>query len=279
MTFFIVVADYFTDYIPKESLNRLDRGVIDFVRRFYRFDPAKKWEPTLRTAVLMFSDQQLVTGIAILASGCSQLRYGISSYHWQMIVYLAWFSSLTHLTTLTVLSQYFRTNPTIRLWRFILMFLMLVTLGVALVPTGDSWWMGGSRGGNDTLGIPASCYFKRLVARKPGERFEVDTIQTSSMIISVTFLFWGYLTKLSEVFPEATAVIRLWARTKPGRIIKAAVQDSIERAGRKGASGYWRFKHLFLETVYVLVGASFEVYDSILWEVRALSEGHTFLLL
>jgi len=55
----------------------------------------------------MFSDPQLVTGIGILVSGYTQITCSLSTYYWQVIVYLAWFSSLTYLTTLTALRAFF----------------------------------------------------------------------------------------------------------------------------------------------------------------------------
>ena len=215
----------------------------------------------------MFSDQQLVTGIAILISGYAQLYCGLSSFHWQMIVYLAWFSSLTHLTTLTVLRQYFRDNPASRLWRAILMLVMVTMLGIALLPTGDASWFRAS-GYTEVGRLPALCYFKRLVARSPEERFEFDTYQTVSMLISVMVLFSGYLTRLIKLSNTATAFSKRWIRTKPGRLLTNTLNDSVHRAGRPNASKYWRLKHLTLETVYVLLRACFDVYESTLWEVR-----------
>lgn len=41
--------------------------------------------------VLSMSDQQLVTGLAILISGFYQLKHELLFYHWQMITSLAWF--------------------------------------------------------------------------------------------------------------------------------------------------------------------------------------------
>lgn len=90
-------------YVDEEFMNRIDRAIADTLWRKDRSKPSEAWKSTLRSAVLMFSDQQLVTGIALLASGYAQLPYGLASYYWQIIIYLAWFSSLTHLTTLTFL--------------------------------------------------------------------------------------------------------------------------------------------------------------------------------
>ena len=269
LTFIIVNVYYFVGYVPDELLNTIDRGIIDTLWRKAHSRPARTWEPTLRAAILMFSDQQLVTGLALLISGYAQLRCGIRAYHWQMIVYLAWFSSLTHLTTLTLLRQYFRDNPGPGLWRAIFMLVMVMLLVVALLPSGDVDWFTPWDISDSAAQISTLCFFRRLVARSPEERFGFDAYVTGSMLISLMVLFSGYLTRLIKLSKHATSFTKLWMRTKPGRILKNALKKSIQRAERPNASIYWRFKHLVLETAYVLLRVLFDIYESTLWEVRS----------
>ena len=87
------------------------------------------------------SDLQLATGIAILISGYSQLRCGISTYHWLVIGRLAWFSSLTHLSCLTFLRNYLHNRKSQRQWRLVLMLLLIVMLITAIIPTGQYQWI------------------------------------------------------------------------------------------------------------------------------------------
>ena len=110
LAFIIVVVHYFLDFVPSGLTGRIDRALLNKCWRKRKSRPRKAWGSMLQTAVLMFSDQQLVTGIALLASGFSQLHCGISAYHWQILVYLAWFCALTHLSTLTLMRDYFREN-------------------------------------------------------------------------------------------------------------------------------------------------------------------------
>ena len=267
LTLIIVILYYLVDYVPDEFLNSIDRGIIDTLWRKARSRPTKIWEPTLRNAVLMFSDQQLVTGLALLISGYAQLRCGISSYHWQTIIYLTWFSSLTHLTTLTVLRQYFRDNPDPRLWRAVLMLAMVTLLGFALLPSGDDLWFTSDE---YMAGVPALCLFRRLIARSLEEPSSFDVYTSSSMLISVLVLFLGYLTRLVKLSRKATAFTKVWIRTKPGRKLKSALRTSIQRAGKSTTVVfmYWRLQHFVLETAYILLRASFDIYESTLWEVR-----------
>ena len=57
LTLIIVCVYYLLGYVPDEFLNSIDRGIIDALWPIARSKPVKTWEPTLRAAVLMFSDQ------------------------------------------------------------------------------------------------------------------------------------------------------------------------------------------------------------------------------
>ena len=144
------------------------------------------------------------------------------------------------------------------------MLLMVLMLGVALLPIGDGWWL-------DVSGTSAICYFGRLVAQAPEDRFMFDGVRTSTMIISLMILFLGYLTRLIRLSKKATAFTKLWMRTKPGDSLKNTLNHSVEHAARPQANAHWRIKHMILETVLVLLRAVFDIYESTLWEVRTLS--------
>ena len=133
LTLAFVVVYYLMGCIEENFLNEIDKTIIAKLSLRRHAKSIQRVELTLRRAVLMFSDQQIVTGIALLASGYSQLNRDITVYHWQILMYLAWFSSLTHLTTLTVLRQYFRENFAARFWRSILMLVTVTMLGIGLV--------------------------------------------------------------------------------------------------------------------------------------------------
>ena len=71
------------------------------------------WVSVIEKVVLGLSDQQLLTGLAVLVAGfwthCS-----ISVYHFAVVNDLAWFSANTHLTTLGLLDGFFQDNPVLR---------------------------------------------------------------------------------------------------------------------------------------------------------------------
>ena len=84
----------------------------------------------LERLILALSDQQLVTGMAVLIAGyispCS-----MSLYHFNIIAALGWFSSTVHLSTLTILRVYFIEHPRLRNWRVISMLVVFGLLAIA----------------------------------------------------------------------------------------------------------------------------------------------------
>ena len=140
------------------------------------------------------SDLQILTGLPILISGYSQLRCGLSVYHWQILVYLTWFCSLTHLSCLTILRTYLHNRPRERLWRLIGMGILVLLLIVALLPTGNY-------GVSNAPADYAICSFRRLapIARK-GEDDEDEEddgkLDYASMVISVLLMGLGFLARI-----------------------------------------------------------------------------------
>ena len=87
----------------------------------------------LERLILSLSDQQLVTGFAVLIAGYINLCTR-SLYYYRIIVALAWFSSTTHLSTLAVLRVYLTYHPKLRNWRVGAMLAVLGLLMVGRVP-------------------------------------------------------------------------------------------------------------------------------------------------
>ena len=82
------------------------------------------WSKVMERLVLGFSDQQLVTGTAMLLVAFIRvpLSHGrISVYHFTIITDLAWYSANTHVLTLFVLKEYFRApdHKALRFWRML----------------------------------------------------------------------------------------------------------------------------------------------------------------
>ncbi|KAH0429357.1 hypothetical protein CcaCcLH18_08479 [Colletotrichum camelliae] len=88
---------------------------------------------TYRKFILAMSDIQLATGLAVLISGFHELPRSISAYHWMVIVYTAWFSSVTHLAALSHLRNYYANHLRACVWRLVLMIFVILMLITAMV--------------------------------------------------------------------------------------------------------------------------------------------------
>ena len=139
------------------------------------------------------SDLQIVTGISILVSGYTQLACGLSVFHWQVMVCLAWFSSLTHLSSLSLLRSYLYKNPRQRIWRLTAMAIIIVMLVTAIIPTGNFLWLESTfadiyieyASRNPPLGSYAICFYKGPVP--------TSSLAYASMVLSILALILGFL--------------------------------------------------------------------------------------
>ncbi|OQE17691.1 hypothetical protein PENFLA_c023G07742 [Penicillium flavigenum] len=124
-----------------------------------------RFEDSLVKCVLSMSDIQIFTGISIMISGAAQLKCGISCYQWLAVVYLAWFSSLTHLSCLTILRNYLHNRPSERTWRLVCTFVLVALLFFAFLPTFNYRWQLGHSAEDTGPPTPedyAICYLKPM---------------------------------------------------------------------------------------------------------------------
>ncbi|KAJ3939180.1 uncharacterized protein N0V96_010623 [Colletotrichum fioriniae] len=114
-----VILAYFFDGVDGDPLNELDHKVIDYVgwnkRRNKpgrnKFEDEREHQcrrqrraKAFSQFILALSDQQLVTGLALLVAAISG-RATLSQFEFSVAHSLAWFSSTTHLATLDILRQ------------------------------------------------------------------------------------------------------------------------------------------------------------------------------
>ena len=141
-----------------------------------KLDPAEKRNRDrarrskgLERFVLALSDQQLVTGLAVLIAGYTD-RCSRSFYHFQIIAVLGWFSSTTHLSTLAVLRTYLIDHPRVRDWRLTA---MLAIFGLLVVSqTGTYSTQYGS--------LPVQCVFNSFA---PDGLYFINIINLALVII------------------------------------------------------------------------------------------------
>lgn len=104
-------------------------------------------------------DTQILTGLGILISGYADLCNGISSYHFQLIGQLAWFSNVTHIASLTVLRRYLHRRRVEKWTRLVLMFILSTMLIVAMSPTLFFNWVNDEEGSASLPGSFARCFY------------------------------------------------------------------------------------------------------------------------
>ncbi len=268
LTLFFCATYYLLD--QENASNPVDRLCI---KRFLAFlgrkgsRPSKKWAQALQSAVLTFSDQQSITGMAILVSGYSQFACRLAIYHWQVTVDLAWFSSITHLTTLTCLRRYFYHRPTLRIWQI---FLTGVTVAMLACAIGSTGFLGIS---NLSLSYPAWCLYHPNLMEEPGNRKSFyGNLYYNNNYVAVTESFLGvsYATRLIQLFPTGHTWMRTTFRATPSNLFKRMLltfRDKAIHSPRKLCKTFWVFAYKLLLSVYCLLKAIADLYGSVLWEV------------
>ena len=169
-----MLAAYVCGWLPEPLLGHVD--IFVFKRSALKQSRLPWWQNAVDQSILAYADLQIATGIGILVAACSTIS-SLSVYHLQVAIYLAWMSSNTHLTALSLLQIDFRENRNksiarrLRVGGMILLGLFLL---VALVPTTAYNWLliitQSQRTGNavgrshssetSAAGIPARCFWQ-----------------------------------------------------------------------------------------------------------------------
>lgn len=264
MTLILLVIHYiFEDH----TQNHVDRAWIKFVipKSWRKLGTTgwNKWTKAATAALLTYSDSQVITGIAILLAGYWQLRSGISLHHWKVISNLAWFSSVTHLATLTSLRKYFQQRPTLAYCRTTAMGINLILLGIASGPANmnkvhESSW---DEGYPDPL--PAKCFYKQQYP-------DFYEFNIPILIFSLTFLVVSYTIRVIRISTKCSRVTRKWLKDKPGDWLKKNHSKAIDNQAKMQnpvQKRLWCFWKRLLTLSYVVLKALCEVGNSMLWEV------------
>lgn len=204
ITFLTTLVSYLCGLVDEDLLSSVDQKIFFIKPRAVKHPKA---HAALRKAILALGDQQIVTGIAIMGAGFQGLRVGnISSYHFQIVLYLAWMSSSVHLSALTLLRSFLNRHKGLLGWRLCGMFALLTLLVVGLVPTMSNDWgiihWPRMLPGRTGWGIPARCFWGHLY----GNGISPDAV------LSLVILFWSYVWKVGALFHPHRSWYNRWIR-------------------------------------------------------------------
>lgn len=143
-------------------------------------DEHQKWKSVLTQLILGLSDQQLLTGIAILIVGFTK-SCTLSSFHFWVVFDLAWFSSVTHLISLRTLQDYLRDR---RRFRDLRVFLMLANYAMLLVAAILTFRNYNQR----THNCPIRCAFDHIRKRP---NFPISGQYLAQMILLTIGFIWA----------------------------------------------------------------------------------------
>lgn len=172
---------------------------------------------------MTFSDQQLITGLAIITAGFLEApNHDLDAYHWQIVTCLAWMSSTVHLITLSFLRNWLVQRPLLRNLRLLGMFILLALLIVALVPQASQHFVNAAY---RQRGTPVRCYWSSRL----GSEFGPTLYWNRDVILSYLFLAVGYSWKVSQVFDNS----RLWLRRSFYARPVSALEQVAQRYARR----------------------------------------------
>ena len=220
----------------------------------------------LQKFILGLSDQQLVTGLAILITGYSE-RCSITAYHFTIVSALAWLSSTTHLSTLAVLQDYLIHHPIVKTWRTIGMLCMLGMLFYALLITQLYY---------SDYKMPIQCIFNNTPW---GQNTDGEG--------TATFIFFDFGIPLFLLFAYGNSIVPLYSRhAKVGLLGWVAESlrgfwdlkprpSNISRLRTGLASGF-RNRMSPRSCLYFSLFFFSEYLDSFLWQITWLFFGNVF---
>ncbi|KAI1767021.1 hypothetical protein GGR53DRAFT_527718 [Hypoxylon sp. FL1150] len=187
----IVTADYFSTPNGERPV-LLDDIVIGCARKVVK----KPWPvQAIRPAVLMMSDQQLVTGTAILSVGYIQ-HCTVTQYHFFVIFLLGFVSCQVYDASLNSLHGHFGgRRPAMKLWRAVLMTTLfgMVILNIFVIDHDDFLTYFGSS---------TQCIWDNLFGAGHYQLYALD------LGLSLALLSWEYLDGICLIYPRVFKPIR-----------------------------------------------------------------------
>ncbi|KAI4657181.1 uncharacterized protein J4E79_007797 [Alternaria viburni] len=247
--------------------NAVDHRVLTFIRsRIFSWTPSRRFQYAIEKSVLILSDLNLVTGTAILVAGYSQLKCGISAYHWQMMVFISWFASFAFVSATAFLEGCSQTNKSMRLIRLVFMVLLASLLIAALLPTGSRMWLNGYPDDGEGFypSLSTVCFYKELGMRSFLRRGpKIWSMIFSVVIVGVSFVRCGI-----QLLDRDGDVSRTCLRTLPGTKFKQFLSFLESKTLPRTIQAYiWHLPYLLSYASFIIARAIYDVSESMLLEI------------
>lgn len=149
---------------------------------------------------------------------------------------------------------------------------IIILLATALGPTGYVSQY-------ETVATPAICLFSGkqreqvyFNATSPADRF--DAFNFPLIFLSIGFLITTYATKLIGLFPANFASLQMWSNHSLGKLQIAFHYAAKPR--EDSTSRIWDVWKALVLLSYVLSKAFYEIFNSMLWEVRTSEENQGY---
>ncbi|ETS77457.1 hypothetical protein PFICI_11331 [Pestalotiopsis fici W106-1] len=165
-------------------------------------------------------------GVAIIGHAFASLPRGLTAYDWWLTIGFGWAAVITNIAVLCSLRDYFRQNAVKRAWRLCLVFVMVATLAVCMVPVGrirHAMHVSGQYNGHDILAANVLCFF-------PGRGHGVAAKQPSRLVLS-----WGLivgflivvvaLSATVMVLEHPEGVLKRWCRRYWEELEESSLED------------------------------------------------------
>jgi hypothetical protein len=241
ITIIAVVVAYLSNAVEKKLLNGLDRMVIKWSIKAFPWEhkansiksdksllvseASPEWKDAVEHFILALSDQQLVTGLAILISGIAN-QNNLIGYEFTVMTCLAWFSSTTHLATMDALRSYFRDQQAIRNIRVIgivsvlllLIYAFAITTNVAAIP--------------ELRTIRVEC----LLSDRTYDSYNSALILFSWILASVLIIV-SYISRVADLYPDNCIAKFIIKVMKPERASQTHYETAPSPATAERGSG------------------------------------------
>ncbi|KAF5018071.1 hypothetical protein F66182_9970 [Fusarium sp. NRRL 66182] len=152
------------------------------------FQPSKPWQKAIQQFILVLSDQQLVTGLAILISGITN-QNNLTGYEFSVMTSLAWFSSTTHLATMDALRTYLKDHKLVRNIRIVGILCVLLLLGYAFTVTTNVGVI------DELRTVSVGCLYTDNEYDSWGSQY----LPLVAWNLALILIVWGYVTRVADL--------------------------------------------------------------------------------